>query len=246
MEAATAPKTATFVTKRPGLTLVIVPERGEIRDAHDRVLAPRRPRQAIQFTGHTDPQSEDGDLTVTADTVTESCVPCEGDGNLIKDGEVIDCPKCEGEGTRTRSVTRANGAIVDLPYEQVLSLLRNHDKANNRYGFWELGNAPDEPLPRSADQIAAIVKASIDLDLDAINETLALERETQDRREIIAQAEAAAEQIKAAKGPTLAEASAATSDVFTEPADDTAPPAEGEGAGQTAEAEAPSTEPAST
>lgn len=238
---ATATKTHTFITKLPGLRLTLSPERAERRDEFNRVLRAHEAGVFVQFSGGgTDtemPDSEHGQLSLSGDEITEACEPCQGSGIVIRDGEGTDCPRCDGLGTRTRQVTIANGARVDMPFENVLQRLRNHHLANAARGFWDIDKAPDEPLPRAQDQIKAIVEASIKLDAPALRDVISLERETQNRREILNQAEAALEQVESVNATPETEAPPApTADALPE-GHDTAPPAEGEAAGQTAEAE---------
>lgn len=76
---------------------------------------------------------------------------------------------------------------------KVVEALRDYE-GYNLY-FWEDGKAPNEPQPRTKDQLEAIIKAQAVLDADAINAVLKVERETHNRPLVIDTAEAALDAI---------------------------------------------------
>lgn len=67
-------------------------------------------------------------------------------------------------------------------------------------GFWELGNAPDEPKPTQQEQIEKISAAAANRDVDAIEAVVKLEEETHRRDTVLAAARGAVKGIIAAEG----------------------------------------------
>lgn len=81
--------------------------------------------------------------------------------------------------------------------QNLIDWLRNHKLFNNvERGFYERGNAPDEPKPTMSQQTEAIGEASAIGDLERLEEILALEKDTHNREPVLVAAEAAISGIR--------------------------------------------------
>lgn len=82
--------------------------------------------------------------------------------------------------------------ILTVEDPALIEWLRSHRLFNNvERGFYEQGNAPDEPKPTLTQQTQAIGAASAIGDLERLEEILALEKDTHNREPVLAAAEAA-------------------------------------------------------
>lgn len=81
--------------------------------------------------------------------------------------------------------------------ERFLEWLRQHPLNGTPHGFWELGNAPDEPKPSTMEQMVAIAEASAGADLDRLEAVVRLEVETHNRRDVLMAAEAGLARLRA-------------------------------------------------
>lgn len=80
---------------------------------------------------------------------------------------------------------------------ELIKWLRSHDKFEALDGgFWELGNAPDEPKPALAVQLETVARAAAEGDLDAIREVIDTEKATHNREPVFAAAKGALKGIE--------------------------------------------------
>lgn len=102
--------------------------------------------------------------------------------------------------------------LFTTDHPKLIAWLRQHSKLNfnGPSGFYEDGNAPNEPKPRMQDQMAAIIDAQGDLDVERLQDVLKVERDTHNRPVIIQAAEAAIRKL--AEGPSESGADAVPSD----------------------------------
>jgi hypothetical protein len=193
---AQATRTATFVSRGDNQRLTIEGARKVQRDSLNRIVIAPSEGKHVQFEKHY--------ATVKPDEISERCDLCAGNGLLVHEGEATDCAKCEGAGTLTRSAAKVNGATVDVPYDDLLDWLRNHENFNlaGKPGcFWEEGAAPDEPQPTMAEQMNAIAEASVLADLTLIGEVRDIEEATHKRVAILQACDTAEKTIKALAEP---------------------------------------------
>jgi len=74
--------------------------------------------------------------------------------------------------------------------EKLIEWLRGHDQYNSPIGFWELGNAPDEPKPTTQHQVEEITRLTAAGDVPKLQELIEAERATHNRENVIVQAQA--------------------------------------------------------
>lgn len=74
---------------------------------------------------------------------------------------------------------------------RIVEWLRAHEGYENPgpSGFWELGKAPDEPKPTTAEQMIEIADAGASGDIERLEAVLQLERDTHNREAILIAAE---------------------------------------------------------
>lgn len=79
--------------------------------------------------------------------------------------------------------------------KDIIKRLREHRllNTNAHNGFWELGNAPDEPRPLLKDQLSAIMRAQAANDADGIQKVVDEELATHKRQPVLDQAKVALE-----------------------------------------------------
>lgn len=83
-----------------------------------------------------------------------------------------------------------NEYVTSDPEE--IEILRNHPHFEvMERGFWELGNAPDEPKPSMASQIEAIAKAGAERDIETLKDVIQVEKDTHNREPVFAAAKGA-------------------------------------------------------
>lgn len=82
--------------------------------------------------------------------------------------------------------------------QTVVEWLRAHklfNELNQNNGFFEEGNAPDEPKPTLREQLAAIAQAAARQDREALKTLIAAERDTHNRIPVVEAAEEALEAL---------------------------------------------------
>lgn len=96
-----------------------------------------------------------------------------------------------------------NEYVTSDPEE--IEILRNHPHFEvMERGFWELGNAPDEPQPTMGKQIEAIAQAAAERDVETLKEVIQVEKDTHNREAVFAAARGALKGLeeKGSKSPS--------------------------------------------
>lgn len=167
-------KKATFTSKAATLTLTLKPPRNRKNAEGD--IIERIPGVAVSFEDHRASIEED---------------PYE---RVVINGQPI-----------TAEVDEPDGTTHPVTFEWIIDrLLGSEEKSIPPHWCLDRGvehnafyvDTPEiEPEPKLADQLAAITRAAVNRDVEAINEVLALERETHNREAVLLQGNAALEQI---------------------------------------------------
>lgn len=105
-----------------------------------------------------------------------------GNRNVVKTLQAV---RVEfGEGSNPNIYTTSDPEIIDW--------LREHPQFQvKERGFWELGNAPDEPQPTMNSQIEEIGRAAGARDIEALNKVIEVEKDTHNREPVFAAAKGA-------------------------------------------------------
>lgn len=98
---------------------------------------------------------------------------------------------------RTPWKVEFEGNLFTTSDPKLIGWLRGHRNFNSQGvgGFWEDGNAPDEPEPKLAAQMAKIKQGAREFNADLVIDTMNLEKSTHNRRAVIEAAELALEVI---------------------------------------------------
>lgn len=91
----------------------------------------------------------------------------------------------------------SNPNIYKTTDPEIIEWLREHPQFQvKERGFWELGNAPDEPKPSMQSQIEEIARAAGARDVEAIKSVVEVEKDTHNREPVLAAARGALKGIE--------------------------------------------------